>query len=669
MTGRKACLMLIATHVVAFLAAVSSARAQNSSSIQDASKSNDPKLFCPTMKTEELNLQGSRVKIYELSSAKFLSCVPAQPRSDWSVTRSRWTTQDEREFSRFLQVMGDSKCNTVEKCLKNPVSNTLWSEWDTRAAFYADCADFPYFLRAYYSFKKGLPFSFVRSFQARPLTDDILQRQQASRLALQKQYQNEPEKMAEKVGEFEKLLRDARYTWNGNLPRSRFETPSTQGRSYDFFTMTRILRDTVSTGTYRMHDTAGSAVEADFYSPLIRAGTIGPGTVLYKPAGHAAIVYKVDEDGGIYFLDAHPDNSVSRGQYSREYTRGNPNMGGGFKNWRPFVLMQNQVTPSGKIQWFEARPDRSGKISYGFHRFLNDKEIKGCAHGEKVWPCDLSDEQYYGNQPSPDGDYRKGKFMVGSVEVDYYDYVRYQVSNQKPVDPISSFRTEMNALCEDLKGRETSVQAAVNAKIDRKGHPSVYPRNIYGASGEWEEYSSPGRDIRIRARIGNISALAKHFMTVVVKNDPTYSYQPEKPMRTATEINGKLSDLKRDFLSIYGEISRSCEITYKSSGGKDVRLPFEVALSRLSRMSFDPYMCVERRWGAAYRSEMKDCVSEGQEAEFHRLTQFLRNRTERDASEMMGYTLSELKRLDADKKVDNRVTEAPFNLFQILKGL
>jgi hypothetical protein len=669
MIGKKAYWVTITVYVLALAAARAQTTVVADPASTDPAKSKDPKIFCPTMKTEEIDVNGRKVKIYELSSAKFLACVPAQPKSDWNVKRSRWTPNDEREFSRFLQVMGESKCNTLEKCLKNPASNTLWSEWDTRAAFYADCADFPYFLRAYYSYKKGLPFSFVTGFRMRALTPEIKLRQENSRKALQEQHKGDPVKQAEKLSEFDKLLGDIRYTWNGNIPRTRFETPSADGESRNFFTMNRFIRDTVSTGTYRMFETQGAPVESDFYSPMIRKGSIGPGTVLYKPAGHAAIVYKVDEKGAIYFIDAHPDNSVTRGQFGRDYSRGNPNMGGGFKNWRPFVLMQSSQNWMRQTEWFEARPDERGVIRQAIHRFLTDAEIQSCVHGDQVWPCDYADEQYRGNRHSPDGDYRKGKFLIGQVEVDYFDYVRYQMSQGQTVDPIDSFRTEVNALCEDIRGRENSVMVAVNASIDKKGHPGVYPRNIYGASGEWESYSSPGRDIRIRARIGNITALAKHYLTVVVKNDPTYSYQPGRPMKTPLEIRNKLLDLKSDFLAIYGEVSRSCEVKYKNSGGTEVRLPFEVLISRLAKVSFDPYMCIERRWGATSTTEMKDCLSEGDEAEFHRLTQFLRNRTERDTAEVMGFTIDELRRMEADKKVDNRVNENQFNLFQILKGL
>lgn len=635
---------------------------------EDPAKSKDPKVFCPTMAKEQVEIRGQPVTIYELSSSKFLACVPGQPKSEWITRRSRWNSDDEREFQRFLNVMGESKCNTLEKCLKYPESNTLWSEWDTKAAFYADCADFPYFLRAYFSYKRGLPFSFVMSFNPRPLSAEILERQETSRQAIITEFAADPIEQAKKLGEFETLLTDARYTWNGNTPRARYQVPALAGEARSFFTVNRYIRDNISTGTYRMFETPGE-VKNDFYPPLIDLGSVRPGTVLYKPAGHAAIVYKIGDDGSIHFIDAHPDNSVSRGQFGRDYGRSNPNMGGGFKNWRPFVLMQNQKDASGQLQWFEARPDQSGRIRHAYHRLLSDLEIQSCVHGNRYWPCNYSDEQYRGNSHSEDGDWKKGKFLIDGREVDYFDYVRFKMSGGKPISPTVAFRTEVTALCEDLKGRRETVQVALNAGIDKKAHPAAYPRNIYGADGEWEEYSSPGRDIRIRARIGNVVSLAKHFLTVTVKNDPTYAYQPERPVTNDVELAAKLSDMKADFLSIYGSVSQNCEIKYTNSSGAEVRLPFEVVLSRVSKMSFDPYLCAERRWGAAHGPELATCAEDPDKAQWYGLTQFLRNRTERDTSEVMGYRLEELRRMDADKKVDNQVIQSPFNLLHLLKGL
>ena len=49
----------------------------------------------------------------------------------------------------------------------------------------------------------------------------------------------------------------------------------------------------------------------DFYPEKIAKGAIRPGTVIYDPNGHVAVVYSVDDDGRIRFIDTHPDNLLA----------------------------------------------------------------------------------------------------------------------------------------------------------------------------------------------------------------------------------------------------------------------------------------------------------------------------------------------------------------------
>ena len=65
------------------------------------------------------------------------------------------------------------------------------------------------------------------------------------------------------------------------------------------------LVDHVSSYSYRILDRAGEAY-SDFYSPAINRENIIPGTIIYDPNGHVALVYKVTDDGNIFF-DPHPD--------------------------------------------------------------------------------------------------------------------------------------------------------------------------------------------------------------------------------------------------------------------------------------------------------------------------------------------------------------------------
>jgi hypothetical protein len=55
--------------------------------------------------------------------------------------------------------------------------------------------------------------------------------------------------------------------------------------------------------------------------------------------------------------------------------------------------------------------------------------------------------------------------------------------------------------------------------------------------------------------------------------------------------------LKQDLLAVYDRDSKACTITYLSSDKRPVPLTFDDISHRLFAMSFDPYNCVELRWG------------------------------------------------------------------------
>ena len=55
--------------------------------------------------------------------------------------------------------------------------------------------------------------------------------------------------------------------------------------------------------------------------------------------------------------------------------------------------------------------------------------------------------------------------------------------------------------------------------------------------------------------------------------------------------------LKQDLLAAYDRQSQACTITYLSSDKHPVPLTLRRYVHRLFAMSFDPYDCVELRWG------------------------------------------------------------------------
>ncbi|MBX3041037.1 MAG: hypothetical protein KF789_10060, partial [Bdellovibrionaceae bacterium] len=231
----------------------------------------------------------------KLSSLIAISClvsVPAWAQSrQWVVTKTEWTSTDEANFSSFVQALGRSKCNTVHKCITSSANPYRGSD-PNDVQFYSDCADFPYFLRSYFAWKNGLPFSYVSS--VRSVDAD--------------ERKKNPPVLA--PGETEKPL-DSRYSSLGNYATGRTSLVPAPGKSLDFFsTMTR-LQNIVFSGTLRIGPAATSKVANDFYSPAIKIGSIRPGTTIYDSNGHVAVIYDVLADGRALFFDAHPDNSVT----------------------------------------------------------------------------------------------------------------------------------------------------------------------------------------------------------------------------------------------------------------------------------------------------------------------------------------------------------------------
>ena len=104
----------------------------------------------------------------------------------------------------------------------------------------------------------------------------------------------------------------------------------------------------MSSADYRIHPALEEPRESDFYSPAIAPKSIRPGTVIYDPNGHLAVVWKIEADGRIRYIDAHPDNSLTRGTYDLRFVRASPGMGAGFKNWRPARLGRRRA-PDGAL--------------------------------------------------------------------------------------------------------------------------------------------------------------------------------------------------------------------------------------------------------------------------------------------------------------------------------
>lgn len=609
--------------------------------------------ICEGFQPTEVKVDGQKVMRYNVSKGDLLRCLPAQPSTPWVVTKAAWSESDEIAWQNFVRSIGialeQGRCSSVDTCLVSS-ANPYRDETDIRGTHFSDCADLPMYLRAYFAYKNQLPFTFGIGLKANAATPQQLADIQAKVDRAQANYNQaysqglSEEQMLKLQDDLSKLQQqqqdllnptDLRYTRNGNYFTSRINVPASNGAARTFFGVARQINDQYSSGSLRMLLTPAGQTQADFYPPAINKKGIVIGTVAYKPTGHVSIVYDITPQGDVKLMDAHPDNSMTKLTYSREYMRSLPTHGAGFKNWRP-VRIENPVV------------DRRGVITAGRTVLTPNEQIPT-----------FSLEQYFGNIDMNNASSKDAKWVVAGRSVDWYEYVKIKMANGSyKLDPLVQFKSDMGALCGDLQGRADSVETALQAiggGLHREAHPSQLPRNIYGADGDWEAYSTPGRDLRIRVRAADIINNAKTYMGKLQSRDPFFHYAG--------------TNLKRDLIKIYNEVASSCVISYTNSNGQKINLGLGVALKRLTSMSFDPYFCPERRWGAVSRAELKSCADDTEKSEWYRFQQFLRNATERDPNEVMGWSLSDLKELDRRGAVDNSNRSGEYDIQKKLSEL
>jgi hypothetical protein len=95
-------------------------------------------------------------------------------------------------------------------------------------------------------------------------------------------------------------------------------------------------------------------------------------------------------------------------------------------------------------------------------------------------------------------------------------------------------------------------------------------------------------------------------------------------------------------LGAYDRAAGQCSIAYARSDGSRVILSYEEARRRLFRLSFDPYHCVEQRWGAA-GAELATCRDGAVKRRWYDAEQRLRNQIERTYEARMDFSLGELE--------------------------
>lgn len=498
---------------------------------------------------------------------------PGRPPWQWRIRKAAWDQTDEQGYEEFIRHIGESDCTTVHDCLTSAVANPKFSgRHPSNMRFFADCADLPFILRGYYAWQTGLPFSFSVRLGVHPKTPGHSSNLRGTQVV-------------------------DRYDIVGPGPDPRLALPAI----YQF----------VSSEHFRTPPDYSGKLLADHYPVQISRDSIKPGTVIFDPDGHIAIVYKVTDDGRVFYIDAHPDNSLTRGIFNREFSRAEPPMGAGFKRWRPQRLEGATQLKDGTYI--------GGRIVLATNAQLPD------------W----SDEQFFGNTLPRPPHWKNSVFQVDGLKVDYHDFVRLRLAYPGfKYDPIGETRSMLHQICRDLKYRVDGVNLAIKAGLDKRPQPDRLPDNIYATKGDWEIYSTPSRDARIRTAFEEMRDEIHRFLKLDKEGNGILNYTG--------------SNLRADLLEVYRRETSACAITYNKSDGSPVTLSYEEIKRRLFNMSFDPYHCVERRWGADNPAELATCRDNEVKANWYAAEGRLRNQLVRTYGEKMGWSLAELQNANLD---------------------
>jgi hypothetical protein len=135
-------------------------------------------------------------------------------------------------------------------------------------------------------------------------------------------------------------------------------------------------------------------------------------------------------------------------------------------------------------------------------------------------------------------------------------------------------------------------------------------------------------------------------------------------------------DLKEDLQKAYEAGRSSCTVVYRNSAGKNVTLSFDEVVRRLFKMSFDPYNCIELRWGATSEEELSTCADPSGKKRWYEAEQRLRNQVDRTYDARMDFTVGDLERkapgsgtdtppdVDVKAVIDNMGYRVPYTPMQ-----
>jgi hypothetical protein len=475
--------------------------------------------------------------------------------------RASWNRGTENLYSAWIEKLFDAPLDAspswpaLHEVLRDKSRNFLFNHMGLREdqlgqVVRPDCADLPYFLRAYFAFKMGLPFGYSKCTRGggghAPRCHEwwSIQNPEPPRAAPVEQRTASGMPLGPGMV-MPEIMRTVA------TPASVLASARQMGLAAAFGRyLSGAVADGVHSGSGR---TALNDDQTDSYPVPLTQETLRPGTVYADPYGHLLVIAKrvpqTEGAAGVFLaVDGQPDGTVAR----KRFWRGNflfaqdPALGGpGFKRFRPIV--------------------RNGNGS--LRRLANNEIASNAEYG------DFSLEQ--------------GKLGVE----EFYDRMD-DVMSPAPLDPLRAMKEAITSLEEQVKTRVISVENGRKFQASGRGSADMPDgAAIFETTGAWEDFSTPARDLRLLIALD----VVRGFPDRVARRTHRFAMPKDK----------SVAEVKAELESVLATELAARKFSYTRSDGSAWTLALKDVMDRATvlEMAYNPNDCVELRWGAVERSE------------------------------------------------------------------
>ena len=484
----------------------------------------------------------------------------------WSNQRN-WSAAEEALYSAWIRELfsGPADQDLAWKALsevtsdpdRNLLHDHLGREEDHPSRGFElvpDCADTPYFLRAYWSFKRGLPFGFRKCSRGKKSAPNCFDLRTNLDPPDRRPHWIDP------PGAVPPTPPPPAVPGAGPPPEPPPPPPDnaavpTHNEKIEYF-FQRSIGWSVHTGNGRC---AFGDSNSDLYPIELARRGLRPGIVYADPYGHILVLAELvapqgSQPGILFAVDGQPDGSITRKRF-----------------WE------------GNFLWNQSDPSLGGSGFKAFRPIMN-----AAADGDEELFLQMNDETLAELQDY--GDVSNMQQELSPTE--FYDLME-QLITPGERSPFAAQAELVAALAEAVRVRVTSVKNGDEYHAQHADELIDMPwgHSVFETSGAWENYSTPARDLRLLIAMDVVAG----FADKVRRNPGAFGLDPKGDVERFELTMSYLDEQREQLLA-----DPAHAITYTRSDGSSWKLGLDQVVGRASafEVAYNPNDCPELRWGA-----------------------------------------------------------------------